>query len=107
MSTNIANTYDVCMNKAKELRFHVVSPGLIIAKRADVFTVAGKKALTNVKDLFFISKLKERKPEGDYVMFPADITESHADVKQCKIGTYGDLKKLIIENHSKGVFYAS
>jgi hypothetical protein len=107
MSTNIANTHDVCMNKAKELRFHVVSPGLIIAKRADVITIAGKKALTNVKDLFLIAKLKERKPEGDYVMFPADVTESHADVKQCKIGNYSDLKKLIIENHSKGVFYAS
>lgn len=107
MSDSIANTYEACKNKAKELRFQVVSPGLIIAKHCDVITIAGNKVLTNVNNLFFISKLKERKPEGDYVMFPADVTESHADVKQCKIGTYGDLKKLIIENHSKGVFYAS
>ena len=107
MSDSIANTYEECKNKTRELRFQVVSPGLIIAKHCDVITVAGKKVFTSVNNLFFISKLKERKPEGDYVMFPADVTESHADVKQCKIGNYGDLKKLIIENHSKGVFYAS
>ncbi len=101
MSTNIANTYDVCMNKAKELRFHVVSPGLIIAKRADVFTVAGKKALTNVKDLFILAKLKERKPEGDYAMIPVDVAMSHGDLKQYEIGNYADLKKSIIDSHNK------
>lgn len=101
MSTNIANTYDVCMNKARELRFHVVSPGLIIAKRADVFTVAGKKTLTNVKDLFLIAKLKERKPEGGYVLIPADIAKQEdMDAKQCKVGNYADLKKFVIDNNT-------
>ena len=64
MTASVIDTYEECKNKAKELRFHVVSPGLIIAKHADVITIAGKKALTNVKDLFILAKLKERKPEG-------------------------------------------
>ena len=85
MTASVINTYEECKNKVKELRFHVVSPGLIIAKRADVFTVAGKKALTNVKDLFLIAKLKERKPEGDYAMIPLDIAKSHGDLKQYKV----------------------
>ena len=107
MSDSIANTYEACKNKAKELRFQVVSPGLIIAKHCDVITIAGNKVFTSVKDLFLIAKLKERKPEGDYAMISVDVAKSHGDLKQYKIGTYGDLKKLIIENHSKGVFYAS
>lgn len=103
MSDSIANTYEACKNKAKELRFQVVSPGLIIAKHCDVITIAGKKALTNVKDLFILTKLKERKPEGDYAMIPVDIAMSHGDLKQYKIGNYADLKKSIIDNHSKDI----
>ena len=87
--------------RAKELRFHVVSPGLIIAKHADVITIAGKKALTNVKDLFILTKLKERKPEGDYAMISVDVAKSHGDLKQYKIGNYADLKKSIIDSHNK------
>ena len=101
MSDSIANTYEASKNKAKELRFHVVSPGLIIAKRADVITIAGKKTLANVKDLFILTKLKERKPEGDYAMIPVDVAMSHGDLKQYKIGNYADLKKSIIDTHNK------
>ena len=101
MSDSIANTYEECKNKAKELRFHVVSPGLIIAKHADVITIAGKKALTNVKDLFILTKLKERKPEGDYAMISVDVAKSHGDLKQYKIGNYADLKKSIIDSYNK------
>lgn len=101
MTASVIDTYEECKNKAKELRFHVVSPGLIIAKRADVFTVAGKKTLTNVKDLFILAKLKERKPEGDYAMIPVDVAMSHGDLKQYKIGNYADLKKSIIDSHNK------
>ena len=101
MSDSIANTYEACKNKAKELRFQVVSPGLIIAKHADVITIAGKKALTNVKDLFILTKLKERKPEGDYAMISVDVAKSHGDLKQYKIGNYADLKKSIIDSHNK------
>ena len=101
MSDSIANTYEACKNKAKELRFQVVSPGLIIAKQADVITIAGKKALTNVKDLFILTKLKGRKPEGDYAMISVDVAKSHGDLKQYKIGNYADLKKSIIDSHNK------
>ena len=101
MTASVINTYEECKNKAKELRFQVVSPGLIIAKRADVITIAGKKALTNVKDLFILAKLKERKPEGDYAMIPVDVAMSHGDLKQYKIGNYADLKKSIIDSHNK------
>ena len=101
MDTNIANTYEEFKNKSKELRFHVVSPGLIIAKHGDVITIAGKKALTNVKDLFILTKLKERKAEGDYAMVSVDAAMSHGDLKQYKIGNYADLKKSIIDSHNK------
>ena len=100
MSDSIANTYEACKNKAKELRFQVVSPGLIIAKHCDVITVAGKKVFTSVKDLFILTKLKERKPEGDYAMIPLDIAKYHGDLKQYKIGNYADLKKSIIDSHN-------
>ena len=101
MSDSIANTYEEFKNKSKELRFHVVSPGLIITKHADVITIAGKKALTNVKDLFLIAKLKERKPEGGYVLIPADIAKQEdMDAKQCKVGNYADLKKFVIDNNT-------
>ena len=101
MTASVINTYEEFKNKSKELRFHVVSPGLIIAKHADVITIAGKKALTNVKDLFILTKLKERKPEGDYAMIPLDIAKSHGDLKQYKVGNYADLKKSIIDSHIK------
>ena len=101
MTASVIDTYEECKNKAKELRFHVVSPGLIIAKHADVITIAGKKALTNVKDLFILAKLKERKPEGDYAMIPVDVAMSHGDLKQYEIGNYADLKKSIIDSHNK------
>ena len=101
MDTNIANTYEECKNKTRELRFQVVSPGLIAVKHVDVITIAGKKALTNVKDLFILTKLKERKPEGDYAMIPLDIAKSHGDLKQYKVGNYADLKKSIIDSHNK------
>ena len=101
MSDSIANTYEECKNKTRELRFQVVSPGLIIAKHCDVITIAGKKALTNVKDLFILTKLKERKPEGDYAMISVDVAKSHGDLKQYKIGNYADLKKSIIDSHNK------
>ena len=101
MTASVINTYEECKNKVRELRFHVVSPGLIIAKHADVITIAGKKALTNVKDLFILTKLKERKPEGDYAMISVDVAKSHGDLKQYKVGNYADLKKSIIDSHSK------
>lgn len=96
MTNDLKQTYDKIKEMTKEIQFHVLSPGLIRAQEADVvFLFDGRRANTAVKPLYLLTKLKERVNNGDYVL----ITLGDKDnIKPNMIGTYADLKKVIIDD---------